>query len=466
MVVCKFFVQGNCRYGNQCRFEHPTGGYNQQWGGSGGGGGGGGRNQNQNANRWTRRVGFAEPFPQTQNRFAPLTTSQQSGPIDKGQILETVKRDMEEWEASKMWLFSCYAVTKAQKTLPGMDDVSPEELRHYTYEAKQEGSFAQYEQSIVQAVNNVQRQRHDLKSPDPQLKTNVIQVYLGNFNAASVFSTTIGAHALLSGSSSSIGMSSMQPGLFSSAQGSSSAGSFGSTGTTSSFGGFGNTGTSSFGGFGATDSSTSSFGGIAKTGTSSGFGGFGGPGATSSTQSSGFGGFGGPGATTSTQSSGFGGFGGTNAAGSSSSSTFGGIGNQGASSAMSSTSTFGSFGTAPPQGNTGLFGNQGASATTGTFGGFGASNQSSFGGFGTNAAPSTGTGFQASSFTSNQPGIGSSAGATSTTAANQMNAASNTHVSKIYSNLADLTTVEKEQFESKTFTLGKIPIRPPPKELI
>ena len=26
MVLCKFFMQGNCRYGNRCFNEHPTGG--------------------------------------------------------------------------------------------------------------------------------------------------------------------------------------------------------------------------------------------------------------------------------------------------------------------------------------------------------------------------------------------------------------------------------------------------------
>ena len=26
MVICKFFMQGNCRYGDNCKFEHPQGG--------------------------------------------------------------------------------------------------------------------------------------------------------------------------------------------------------------------------------------------------------------------------------------------------------------------------------------------------------------------------------------------------------------------------------------------------------
>ncbi|GFO02056.1 nucleoporin-like 2 [Plakobranchus ocellatus] len=39
-------------------------------------------------------------------------------------------------------------------------------------------------------------------------------------------------------------------------------------------------------------------------------------------------------------------------------------------------------------------------------------------------------------------------------------------VSSIYTPLSDLTEAEKAAFKAKAFQLGKIPIRPPPKELI
>ncbi|KAK2769907.1 ccch zinc finger domain protein [Colletotrichum kahawae] len=41
MVVCKFYEQGNCRYGNNCRFEHPRGQSNNRFAAFGGNSGGG-----------------------------------------------------------------------------------------------------------------------------------------------------------------------------------------------------------------------------------------------------------------------------------------------------------------------------------------------------------------------------------------------------------------------------------------
>ncbi|CCF37607.1 CCCH zinc finger protein [Colletotrichum higginsianum] len=48
MVVCKFYEQGNCRYGQNCRFEHPRSQSNNRYaafGQTSGGGGGGGFNR-------------------------------------------------------------------------------------------------------------------------------------------------------------------------------------------------------------------------------------------------------------------------------------------------------------------------------------------------------------------------------------------------------------------------------------
>jgi len=44
-AVCKFFLQGRCKFGDRCKNAHP-----RNNGGGGGGGGGGGHN-NRNNNR-------------------------------------------------------------------------------------------------------------------------------------------------------------------------------------------------------------------------------------------------------------------------------------------------------------------------------------------------------------------------------------------------------------------------------
>ena len=45
------------------------------------------------------------------------------------QLMVTVKQDMESAEVSGQWIFSCYSPGKDCASVPGIDDVSPEELR-------------------------------------------------------------------------------------------------------------------------------------------------------------------------------------------------------------------------------------------------------------------------------------------------------------------------------------------------
>ena len=45
------------------------------------------------------------------------------------QLMVTVKQDMESAEVSGQWIFSCYSPGKDCASVPGMEDVSPEELR-------------------------------------------------------------------------------------------------------------------------------------------------------------------------------------------------------------------------------------------------------------------------------------------------------------------------------------------------
>lgn len=48
----------------------------------------------------------------------------------------------------------------------------------------------------------------------------------------------------------------------------------------------------------------------------------------------------------------------------------------------------------------------------------------------------------------------------------QNSQASSFHTSKLYTALSDLTDLEKEAFNAKAFQIGKIPLRPPPQELL
>nr|XP_046216685.1 nucleoporin NUP42 [Oncorhynchus gorbuscha] len=212
MPVCNFWMQGRCRYGDKCWNEHPKaggGGYggeynsrppqqsnrgggggfgnrvwvnpaqrsgggnyvqpssfsSQQGGnnwGPGGGGGGGRDSQAQSSN-----FSFAASSP-NQNRFSALNTQSS---FDKGgrgegedneKHLETIQKDMEIWETSGQWLFSCYSVLKA--TISGFTELSPEELRLEYYNTKPSGDLQGYANVINQLVNQWRSRVQELRA--------------------------------------------------------------------------------------------------------------------------------------------------------------------------------------------------------------------------------------------------------------------------------------------------------------
>ncbi|XP_060949309.1 nucleoporin NUP42-like [Limanda limanda] len=94
MPICKYFLQGRCRYGHNCLNEHPKGG-------EGGGG-------------------------------------------------EVIKMDMEIWENSHQWWLSCYSNSKAP--LSGFTDFSQEELRWEYYSRRALGDLQSYATKKVKTV--------------------------------------------------------------------------------------------------------------------------------------------------------------------------------------------------------------------------------------------------------------------------------------------------------------------------
>ncbi|XP_013405761.1 nucleoporin-like protein 2 isoform X2 [Lingula anatina] len=148
MVLCKFFAQGYCRYGDSCRFEH-------QKPGQGGGRGGSGKS-----------VSFRDTFGQNQNPFKWLGQGQrQDGHQGQGtsqlpmatrdlsptEIMDLISKEMTVWETSKMWPFSCYTYSKEEPSISGFSDFSPEELRLEGYQARANGTWSAYLQEIENA---------------------------------------------------------------------------------------------------------------------------------------------------------------------------------------------------------------------------------------------------------------------------------------------------------------------------
>uniref|UniRef100_A0A3Q0QZ13 Nucleoporin NUP42 n=1 Tax=Amphilophus citrinellus TaxID=61819 RepID=A0A3Q0QZ13_AMPCI len=413
MPVCSFFLQGRCRYGEKCWNEHPRGGSrgggggggynnnnyggrspgqqqsrsggfgNRVWvnpsqqkgsyiqpssfsqgsddwghGGGGGGGGGGGRRDNVKSSEFS----FS-----TQNRFSSLDTPSNfdrgAGEEDDDKKLEIIQMDMDVWEKSGQWGFSCYCSFRTP--ISGFNDLSPEELRLEYYSTRASGDLQSYVSGCFCCLHSLfSLQLAELNGTAPQA----------------------------------------------------SSGGFGSTSAT----GFGSS-TSSFGskGFGAPAPVQAS--GFSFSASNSGFG-------SASTQSSSTG-FGSILAAATQHPSGFG----------------------SASSSAPSASTFSFASTDKPAAASGFGSASGFSlpSTASTGGGFGS-------GFGVVAPAATGSsstfvqktaGFEATQPTS---GTGTAGGASDS----------------LFSPQSKLTEEELNQFKAKRFTLGQIPLKPPPADLL
>ncbi|XP_018605997.1 nucleoporin NUP42 [Scleropages formosus] len=415
MTVCSFFLQGRCRYGEKCWNEHPQGGSGgsysntnrvpqQQSGGGGQRGGGGGfgnrvwvnpsqRSSNRDyvapssfsrgGNDWGRGGGGSRDFKSSnftftiENRFSALDTHQTTDrglQDDNNKNLETVHKDMEIWETSGQWLFSCYSILKA--SIPGFPEYSPEELRMEYYKCRETGNLQTYANSVQQLISQWRSRVQELK----------------NLNSTSLAKLITELNS--QGTPSSVGFGSI-------------ASAFGK------------------GGFSGTESNAFSF-----APSSSGFG-------STST----------PGAPT-----GFGSLGSTQPA-----PLFGSSASTSSSASSSSDPSAATFSFAVPVANkeqvTG-FGSTSVAGFSFTSAGFGNSFTSA-----PTAGASPGQGSSVFGGSSTVTGTGSgmvAAGA----------ASSGSPADKLFTPQSELTPEELKEFMGKRFTLGQIPLKPPPADLL
>ncbi|KAK4611873.1 Nucleoporin AMO1 [Fulvia fulva] len=152
MVVCKFFQQGNCRFGDGCKFEHP----------------GSSRGFNSNSNSNT-------------NRFAPLSVQGQgqnqqrgrSGAVGGGATQSepfnvtnaNIKQDLSSISGGDppgdrpIWPLSCYAPGNKppRQLIEGDLEQSPEEMRVKYYIAKAAGREQEYANHERDLLNQVEQ---------------------------------------------------------------------------------------------------------------------------------------------------------------------------------------------------------------------------------------------------------------------------------------------------------------------
>lgn len=115
MAVCQFFLQGRCRFGNQCRNEHPV-------------------NARSNA------TSFGQP-----GGWPALGGGASSSPAEPDIALtrDGIASDLGA-HGRPLWHLTSYAPARGEPNLVGGLDISPEEDRWMAYQARQAGQEALY----------------------------------------------------------------------------------------------------------------------------------------------------------------------------------------------------------------------------------------------------------------------------------------------------------------------------------
>ncbi|XP_068092106.1 nucleoporin NUP42 [Hyperolius riggenbachi] len=508
MPVCRYFLEGHCRFGDRCWNEHPRGGRQQQGrypqqqptGGSRSWGSSNQQRYVQPSTTWTRdnrttyddnsaasrswgssnqryvqQSNFSKSTTWTkdnrtyddnrsknyssgpsaghfssQNRFSALPQqdfSRDTQSDKDGNLLDDIKHDLDAWESSGQWIFSVCCVNKVNRNLIGFADISPEELRLEYYTAQSTGKLNDYMNSIQQLVNQWKKRIADIRNMNPLSQAALIDDLtkppsgpvptFGGQPAASGFGSS--GPAIQDTASSAVSFS-FKPDSQTAAP---MAGPLPTFPTAPGFGnqpttGFGNPASAAasftFAVTAASDVSSSGFG-TSKAATSAAAFSF------APTKASGFG---------ASDTSGFG---------------LAATSSQPMSASSTGTSLFGAT-ALPPSG----FGGN-ASAVPG----FGVAPSSSI--FGGSDSSSGTSGFGAKpSAVSDLFKAGAAASAASTpfgqapgssmSLAASVSSSSTADGNPLYTSRSALSAEELSQFESKKFTLGKVPLLPPPVDLL
>ncbi|XP_031352979.1 nucleoporin NUP42-like [Photinus pyralis] len=148
MVVCRFFLQGNCKFGDMCKFEHQINDVYRY------------RGNNTSVLR--------------QEQYPPQP---QLDLTNQNTILSIVKSDMSAAEEGHQWPLSCYSPIKEMPSFPGLEDQSFEEVRLGYYEARGNGTVDQYCQQLHMILQKAMMQIKFLQNPSSDVINSINSFY-------------------------------------------------------------------------------------------------------------------------------------------------------------------------------------------------------------------------------------------------------------------------------------------------
>ncbi|XP_072751534.1 uncharacterized protein [Anoplolepis gracilipes] len=219
MVICKYYRQGNCHYGQYCRFEHI-------------------------------------------NNFGNTKTEH-----NEDDIAVTVAKEVLLAERGGQWLLSCFGPFRDRPIIPGMDDLSPEEVRCEIYEAQKNGMVEQAKLHFQQLCQDMKAKREALKNPTRETIAMLKKILGSSQKAPHLSLNSASTNNVFGNKTFGVQNNPFGGGGFTSSNNTSSL--FGKSNNNSApmFGGsatFGN----NLGGFGTATSTNSFFGGTTNTSTS------------------------------------------------------------------------------------------------------------------------------------------------------------------------------------------------------
>ena len=88
-----------------------------------------------------------------------------------------MKQDVELCEKGKQWPFSCYSPAKETACVPGIEDVSPEEMRLDFYESRMSGEMEDFHWRHQELLKEYAVKRRAMLNPKEAFKDVLRKIY-------------------------------------------------------------------------------------------------------------------------------------------------------------------------------------------------------------------------------------------------------------------------------------------------